>query len=228
LTNTENAIGSAGYDVGWAIGTGTNVNYIPPQYGATVFGTSHTHYKFVDDTSLDYDDLFELMITDLRHHQGMTGRLVCFVSGTDLTEIAAVGGFVELKPETVTIIESDASRKLMTADGEFQAVPGELFGYYNSLRGLVELRYSDRIPTNYCFMTKPFGRDNARNGLAVRTEPGIGFGLAVRPQIVHTPNPELDKVYFDATHGVGVNDRLNGVAGYIAASASGYVNPTIS
>jgi hypothetical protein len=52
LTNTENAIGSAGYDVGWAIGAGVNVNYIPPQYGATLFGSSHTHYIVKDDSSL--------------------------------------------------------------------------------------------------------------------------------------------------------------------------------
>ncbi len=33
LTNTENALGT-GYDVPWAIGTGTNVNFIPQMYGA--------------------------------------------------------------------------------------------------------------------------------------------------------------------------------------------------
>lgn len=227
LTNTENAIGSAGYDVGWAIGTGTNVDFIPPQFGATVFTSSHSHYVFANDTNVDYDSLFEDMITQLRHH-GYTGRLAALVSSADLSEIAAVDGFVELNPQGVTVVEGDASRVLRIAEGEFEAMPGELFGFYKSLRGLVELRYSDRIPTNYAFMTKPFGRDNRNNGLAVRTEPGVGFGLMVNPQLTRSINPELDKVYFDATHGVGVNNRLNGVAGYIAAGASAYVNPTIS
>jgi hypothetical protein len=32
----------------------------------------------------------------------------------------------------------------------------------------------------------------------------------------------------EGSHGVGVNDRLAGVAGYLASGAASYVNPTIS
>jgi hypothetical protein len=55
----------------------------------------------------------------------------------------------------------------------------------------------------------------------------MGFGLVPRPQVTNDVMPELDKVLFKAGYGVGVNDRLNGVAMYIASGASQYVNPSI-
>lgn len=229
LTDTENAIdgSSSGYDVGWAIGTGTNVNYIPPQYGNNVFTSSHTHYLYLDDNSNDWGDLLEDMVEELREH-GIGGRLVCFVSGADVAEWAALTNFVELNPAGVTVVAGNTSAPIRIAQGEFEGLPGELFGYVKDLRGLVELRYDDRIPTNYCFLTRSFGRNNPRNPLAVRMEEGIGFGLRVNPQVTQSINPELDAVHFEATHGIGVNDRLMGVAGYLAAGASAWVDATIS
>src|SRR3569832_344742 len=99
LTNTENAIGTSGYDVPWAIGTGTNVNYIPPQYGATLFDTTHTHFKYYDDGTLDYDDLVEAMMAEMRHH-GYSGMLSLMVAQADVAEYTAftsAGLFVPLQ-----------------------------------------------------------------------------------------------------------------------------------
>src|SRR5690606_4306419 len=51
FSDTENAIGSAGYDVPWAIGSGVNVPYIPPQQpGFAAFTSSHTHFYAQNDT----------------------------------------------------------------------------------------------------------------------------------------------------------------------------------
>ncbi len=231
LTNTENAIGSAGYDVGWAIGTGLNVNYIPPQYGATVFGTSHTHYVVKDDASLDYDDLVEAMMANMREH-GHMGNLSLLVAFADVAEYSAftsAGLFVPLEPPNIQVVAGSASAPVRIAQGATDGIPGDLFGYWKSPHyGVAEIRSHARIPTDYAFMTKSYGINNPRNGLAIRTEPGVGFGLMVTPQRTQSINPELDYIKFEATHGVGVNDRINGVAGYIANGAASWVNPTIS
>jgi hypothetical protein len=76
-------------------------------------------------------------------------------------------------------------------------------------------------------MTKSYGLNDPRNGLAVREEPGVGFGMQVKPKMTDDAVRQLKRIAFEATHGVGVNDRTNGVAGYIADSASQYVEPTI-
>lgn len=227
LTDTENAIGTAGYDVGWAIGTGDNVNYIPPQWRGNVFDTTHSHYVFKDDTPDDYDDLFEEMVKQLRHH-GYGGRLLALTSEADLDEIMALANFVRLKPSEVTYVAGNTSAPIRFAQGEFEGVPGELYGYYESKRGLVELRFHERIPTNYAWMTRPFGPDNANNGVALRVHPAVPFGLAIDPILSKSAQPKLEMVMFNARFGIGVNNRLNGVAGYINAGAASYVNPTIT
>ncbi|MCC6454196.1 MAG: hypothetical protein IT328_04585 [Caldilineaceae bacterium] len=231
LTNTENPIGSAGYDVGWAIGTGVNVNYIPPQYGATVFDSSHSHYVVKDSATQDYDDLVEAMMAELRHH-GHMGTLTLLVSQTDVGEYAAfqtAGLYVPLTPPGIQVISGNSNSPVFTASGEINGIPGELIGYWKSpTYGLAEIRSHARIPSGYAYMTKSYGVNNARNGLALRTHPAQGFGLRVDPQVTRSINPELEFILFDGTHGVGVNDRINGVAGYIANGASTWVNPAIN
>ncbi|RPI98719.1 MAG: hypothetical protein EHM39_07665 [Chloroflexi bacterium] len=228
LTDDENLLpnSTTGYSVGWAIGTGTNVNYIPPQYGATVHTSSHTHYVWKDDDSATWRDLLDDMVTQLRHH-GIGGRLVCFCSGSDLAEWEAITGFVELNANGITVVAGSTSAPVRIAQGEFEGMPGELFGYVNTVRGVVELRYDDFIPTNYCFLTKSYGSNNPRNPMAVRVHPTGGFGLVVDPQITQSINPELDHVQFNATHGINVNDRLAGVAGYLNAAATQWVDATV-
>lgn len=229
LTDAEDAIdgSTTGFSPGWAIGTGTNVNYIPPQYGSKVFDSTHTHYVWKDDDSADWGDLLEDMVIELRHH-GIGGRLVCFVSGDDVNEWAALTNFVELNPSGVTVVAGNTSAPIRITQGEFEGLPGEIFGYVKTLRGLVELRYNDRIPTNYCFLTRTFGVNNPQNAIAVRIEEGSGFGLRVVPMIKNSLNPELDTVLFEATHGIGVNDRLKGVAGYLNSGAAAWVDATVS
>lgn len=225
LTDTENTIGTAGYDVGWAIGTGTNVNFVPPQYGATVHTSTHTHYKWLDDDSATWADLADDMVEELRHH-GIGGMLTMFVSGSDIAEWRAITGFVDLIPAPVQVTGSSSAPVYVTP-GDFEGMPGELFGYYKSPRGLVALRAEDFIPTNYCFLTRSFGANNPRNGIAVRVHPTGGFGLTVDPQITNSINPELDMITFPATHGIGVFDRLNGVAGYLNSGAVAWVDASV-
>jgi hypothetical protein len=230
LSKTENAIGSAGWSVPWAIGTGTNVNFIPIQWRGTVFQNTHTHFIKVNAaiTAANALTTLQTMAQHLSHH-GHTGRKVAIVSEADVAVYAAMAApyFAAFKPNEFMAVTGGSSAQ-MFVQGELQGVPGEIFGYLNTLHGVVELRYHERFPSGYLFMTKTYGVNDPRNGLAIRTEPGIGFGMRVDPQVNRSLSPELDKVLFPATHGVGVNDRTNGVAAQIDDTGSTYDEPTIS
>jgi hypothetical protein len=224
LSMAENAIGASGYDAPWAIGSGANANYIPPNYRGNAFDSTHTHFEYVDSSGDDdHGTLIENMVKELRHH-GHARHLTCIVAETDAGSYAALSRFVEITNFKLMAGASD----LRSAEGELEGVPGEVFGYYQTeAHGVVELRHHERFPTGYAFMTKSYGLNDPRNGLAVREEPGVGFGMQVKPKMSDDMVRKLDRIVFEATHGVGVNDRTNGVAGYIASGASEYVEPTI-
>lgn len=225
LTNTENAIGSAGWDVPWAIGTGTNVNYIPPAYYGAPFSSSHTHFVVKDDSSDDYDDLIEAMITELRHH-GFAGRAVLWVNETDLATVSALTNWTQLQPVEVQFVGGNTGSPIAFARGEYEGLPGTLAGYYRSQKGLIEVRYHPRIPQKYAWMTIPAGANSANAPFAIRVHPDIPFGMTADPELTNSINPKLKQVNFEAEFGLGVNNRLRGVAGYIDAGATVWVNPT--
>lgn len=227
LTNTENLVGSAGYDVPFAIGTGTNVDYIPPQFDSYVFDATHSHFNWHNDTTDDWDDAIEAAMVDLRHH-GLGGRLTLFIGDNDLTEVTALTNFVETVPTDLQVNSVSGAPVYQVTD-ELTGLPGERVGYYHSTSwGIAEVRRIPRIPSNYGFMTRAFGQGSGSNALAVREHPEAGFGLRTEVEVKSTLNPRLERVFFEATHGVTVNNRLNGVGIYIAAGAAAWVNPTIS
>lgn len=228
LTTTENAVGSAGYDVPWAIGTGTNVNYIPPQYEGYIFTSAHTHFIFKDSASKTFADLFDDMMKELRHH-GHTGTLSIYISTANLATVMGLTGFAKLTPAPIIFAPGgNTGSPVRYANGEIEGMPGELVGYYDGIWGRAEVRYHERVPDGYAFATKSYGVNDPRNGLAIRVEPGVGFGLRLKPQLDRSPERQLDYLLFEATFGVGVSDRTNGVAGYIANAAASYVNPSIT
>jgi hypothetical protein len=229
LTNTENLVG-AGWDVPWAIGSGVNLPFIPPNNGSYQFDGSHTHFLFVNGAvnSANVVTALDNAQGELRHH-GFGGRLTAIVSEADLSAYTGITSkkFATFVPPTFTVVAGNPSAPTLVTTGELEGMPGELFGYFNGDKGFVELRWHPRIPSGYFWMGKSFGRNNQRNPLALREHPTMGFGLVPRPQVTNDVMPELDKVLFKAGYGVGVNDRLNGVAMYIASGASQYVNPSI-
>lgn len=229
LTQEENAIGS-GYDVPWAVGSGNNVNYIPPQYrGFDPLTSAHTHFLYYDSASYGWDTALKGMIAELVHH-GHRAPLTAFVSYADVDNIAAVEGFVELNPVdwmriptfTVNAVAADSAPAIRMAPGRVEGMPGELFGYLKTNVGWCELRWDEYIPQYFAFMTKSYGPNNPQNGTALRVHPDTGFGLRVDPRITNSIAPELDSVYFPAVHGVGINDRTNGVCCYLANGAAAY------
>lgn len=231
LTNTENQLGS-GYDVPWAIGTGTNVNFIPPQYGSyPPFDATHTHFVAQAGglSGALCDTILEKLVTQLRHH-GKTGKLTAFVSESDLDSFIAIpnGKFVRFVPQGLAIqpIAGASGAPVFISEQDLQGMPGEIFGVFISKLGpTVILRAHEGIPTFYLWMTKSYGNNHPNNGLALREHPVQGFGLLPDPQLTKSVNPQLDYIQFKGVHGVGVNDRLNGVAGYMNNAT--WANPTL-
>jgi len=224
LSKAENAF-AGGYDVPWAIGTGATVNFIPPTYSTYVFDSTHTHFEFhTGTTAADYLALRDQMIKNLRHH-GIRGDLVLLVSEADIDAWAAVSGWVEITPASIATFAAPSS-PMRVQVGSIEGVPGELVGVFRTNRGRVEVRVHDVIPTGYCWMGKSYGRNNPENGLAVRVHPNQPFGMTPNPQIDNSIQPRLNGIRLNAMHGVGVNKRINGVAGQI--NAGSYTSPTIA
>ncbi len=231
LTNTENPLGS-GYDVPWAIGTGTNVNFIPPQYGSyPAFDSTHIHFiaQAGGVSAANCQTILEKGVKDLRHH-GKTGRLTALVSEADVASYNGITGgkFVKFVPQGLGIqpVTGASGAPVFISQEDIEGMPGEIFGLYLSDLGpTVLVRAHEGIPTAYGFMSKSYGTNHPNNGIAVREHPAQGFGLLPDPQLTKSVNPQLDYIQFKGVHGVGVNDRLNGVALYLGGAS--WVNPTI-
>lgn len=233
FTTTEIAFGS-GYVVPWAIGTGVNVPFIPMGNANTntAFTSAHTHFQYINGAvnATNVKTMLGTLVGELRHH-GHDGDLYALVSGTDLDAYAGMGkAFVELNPNNFLIAGGgNTDTPIRYAQNQIEGVPGTLFGYYVGLKGVVALYWSDRVPSGYLFVTKSYGRNNVKNGVAIRVHPDVGFGLHLDPRGNQSmTNPQLEYVAVQATHGFGVNDRTNGAVGYIASGAVAYVNPTFS
>lgn len=227
LTNTENAIGSAGYDVPFVRGTGGNVDFAPPAYQGEAFTTSHDHYLGVNlSTPLTFADCLNQLAETLQEH-GHDAPYTALVSRADIASYAALTKFVELISIPGIIIDrgAESSGNQLFRQGNWEM--GH-FGDFQSDYGLIELRATARIPTAYLGACKSYGSLDARNPLAVRVHPNEGFGFFVVPETVpddDTPVKQLD-VEFEFGVGVG-NDRSNGAAAYLVAGGA-WANPTIS
>jgi hypothetical protein len=127
---------------------------------------------------------------------------------------ASVTGFVEINPANISVITGGSSA-VRFVTGELQGVPGELFGFFKTNMGIVELRYLEIVPTLYAWMTRSFGDNNPNNGIAVRVHPTGSFGMVPDPQVTSSLSPRLKSINANATHGIGVNRRTNGVAGML-------------
>lgn len=223
LSKAENAF-AGGYDVPWAIGTGVTVSFIPPQWQSVNFDNTHTHFKGVATSdAAARKTLRDDMMKDLRHH-GIRGVLAMFVSDADVDLWAAVEGFVQITPANIATFAAPTS-PMRVQVGQLEGVPGELFGLFHTTRGTVELRSHELIPANYCWMTKSYGVNNPENGLAVRVHPDQAFGMTPNPQVDRSLAPRLESISLNALHGIGVNKRLNGVAGMVGNAT--YTSPTI-
>lgn len=232
FTNTENLIGSAGYDVPFVRGSGGNVDFIPPAFAGKEFLATHDHFIGYDsDTNpKTMADVLNGLAATLAEH-GHEAPFEALVSRTDIDSglFHALDKFIEFV--SPVIVNTDrgglTSGNIFYASGEPMVITG-LAGFFQSKYGTVNIRASARIPTGYVGMTKSYGNLSARNALAVRLQPEVGFGAYVIPETSDDRQWPIKRVVIAMEFGVGVGeDRTNGACGYLSTSGS-WSNPTIT
>ncbi|TXH08862.1 MAG: hypothetical protein E6R03_17550 [Hyphomicrobiaceae bacterium] len=227
MTDTENAIGSAGYDVPFIKGGGS-VAYTPPAYSGKTFASSHSHFLALNSgASKTFANVFNDLAETLAEH-GHSAPFIAHVSVADVETIAALSKFVQFVAPVITTIDrgGETSGNQLYASGQ-PMVFGGTIGYYQSKHGLIELRANNRIPTGYVNMIKSYGQLDPRNPLWVRVHPQVGFGLVVVPETTSDSQYPVKKVSLEFEFGVGIGqDRTNGANCYLAAGTT-WSNPTI-
>lgn len=234
LSKAEAPVGKTGYSPGWAIGTGTNTDFVPPQYMSRTFTSSHNHYIKVDAaiSATNFGTTLDAMALALSEH-GHVGPKICYFSEANLSIVNGMANdkkFAKFYPASFVLSGGGNTNSPVNVfpTKPIEGVQGELVAYYASDYGMIELRYHPRYPAGYLWMGKSYGINNRKNPIAIRTEKSKGFGLIVDPQMSRSMVPQLEYVLFKATHGVGVNDRLVGVAAQIANTGASYDEPTIA
>ncbi len=228
FTNTENLIGTSGYDVPFVRGAGGNVDFAPPAYGGESFTTSHDHYLGVDADTYGYDDMLDELAETVQEH-GHEPPYVVLVARADIASYYALANFVQPLGNTpIVIVEQGGlstgiSRYFSQAVREFGVIGG-----YNGAYGYLELRATNRVPTGYAGLVKSYGNMDARNPLAVRVHPDIGFGAYIVPETTPDMSYPLKQIDVEFEFGVSVGlDRTIGAAAY-RVSGGTWANPTIS
>jgi hypothetical protein len=222
----EEKLPGGGYSVGFAIGNSTYVPHIPISYNGYDFDSTYTSYDFFDGTgAVGAAGLLKKLMVKMRQ-LGNTGRLVAQVSDLDVDSWVAVDGFAKFVPAFIQTMGTQPAANVNVVNGELDGVPGEIFGYIVSPRGVVEMRYLERLPTGYLGLFKSGGENNPSNPLAIRLFPGKRFGLVPELAVTQTQPPHVKGLRLKGAHGIGINKRTVGVVGYFATSASAYVTPT--
>lgn len=231
--STEVAVGDAGngWSIPWAIGTGMNVNYIPPQWRSNNFDSTHTHFIRVNAAATSANAVSTIvdMAKQLGHH-GHLGRKVAFVGEAmgDLILASTDKKVAVYIPAEFRLTAGNSNAPISSIAGQLEGVPGEIIALVTTNHGLVEVRRHDRVPAGYLWMGKSYGTQNTQNPMAIRLYPGKPFGLGVMPKRTDDFVVKLKSVVFDGTHGVNVNDPTAGVAAQIASGGATYEEPTIS
>jgi hypothetical protein len=226
FTNTENAIGSSGYDVPFVRGTGGNIDFAPPAYGGEAFTTSHDHFLGVASGSYTFADMLNQQVETLQEH-GHEAPFTTIVSKADIASYTALTRFIEMVDPRVLVID----RAGVTSGNQYFSRAQRSFGHFGDFQsdyGLVELYLSARVPTGYAWMGKSYGNGDGRNPIAIRVHPDTGFGAYVVPETALDNKYPIKKLNLEMEYGIGVGaDRTNGVVAHRVSGGS-YTNPTIT
>ena len=226
FTNTENSIGTSGYDVPFVRGTGGTVDYAPPAYDGEDFDTDHTHYLATDSDDDGYDEVLNQMAEHVSEH-GHAPPFTALVAKADIANYKALSDFVEIVEPVISMVDrgSETTGAQYFARGER---PFGMLGYFHGDYGLIEVRYSARVPTGYAGLVKSYGQLDGRNPLAVRVHPQVGFGAYVIPETTPDDDYPVKQLDVEMEFGVSVGrDRAIGAANYHVSDDT-WANPTIS
>jgi hypothetical protein len=218
FSDTENQLGSSGFDVPFVKGGGS-VAYTPPAQEGQVFTSSHTHFDRKTDDATGWAEALEEGAEHLFEH-GILPPYDAIIPYVDKSNFVGLSKFI--KPDRgVNYIQAPSANALTTA-----RVDEVYFGMYETEIGLVQLRATRRVPANYAGLYKSYGSNDKRNPLAMRVDPKMGPGpVLMRGDRMREYPLEYAQVIHE--FGIGVANRLNGYACFFDAAGS-YTAPTIS
>lgn len=225
FTDNENALGSSGYELGFASAS-ASVTYTPPAFGGNSFLSTHTHYVgYNASTPKTFADVFEGLAKHVAEH-GHAGPYIAYVSETDVATIRALANFV--KPISNSIIVVDRGGATSGNDyfargtvGTPQPLGGYYIGSYVSSYGEIELRATARLATGYVGLYKSYGVNDPRNPLAIRVHPDTGFGFRIIEEPSHDQMYPIQQINIEIEYGVSCGmDRTVGAAGLLVAGGA--------
>jgi hypothetical protein len=215
--STYDGVGSTGRSVPFADGGTADSDYFPNSFGGQTFATTHNHFLRYADDAAGRLAAAQAMATHLKEH-GLESPYDLVIPALDATAWSAVTGWI--KPERGPLITAGIETRGRVSD--------DYIGLLEVPDGWFQVKTESRLPTDYAGAFKPMGFGAPDNPLAVRYEAGYPMGLSLispnTPDEVHYP---LQEAMAMMTFGVGVNNRVAGVASYFAGSGS-YTPPTIS
>jgi hypothetical protein len=214
FTSAAETVGSTGVSVPFADGGVADPAYIPPYHEGRTFLNTHNHFQRETDDSTGRIASVHNGMQHLREH-GIMPPYDLIIPEADEALWTAEDNFI--RPVRQSIITAGLEVRANISEDEY-------IGLWEDDYGLARVKVEQRLPANYMGLFKPQGYGSQANPLVVRYEEGYPLGLTLVGEIKQFPLQDAI-AYF--TFGVGVANRLAGVATYFAA-AGDYVDPTIS
>ena len=182
--------------------------FTPPNYEGKSFAATHQHFARVASGSLDAG--IKTLRDNLGEH-GHKGNLILLISDSDRATVEALTNF---KLAAGGLYTPGASTDIATVNAN------EYIGVIHSFK----VRVCTWMPQYYIFGFNAAGSNNVKNPLRWRWG-AIGDGLKLIQEDESRTNP-LINAFYKRWFGLGVGQRTNGGAIYVAASGD-YVTPTL-
>ena len=214
-------VGSSGSSPPVADASAT-LTFTPPDYMGQSFASTHTHLLRYGTSA--HGQAAGAMAAHLKEH-GHIGPYEMIISDADKTTWASVSDatyrvYFRNAQRTELSYGNDTTLASPTVDPEMY------FGLLDTPSGVVYLRSSYRVPTNYAAMYKPYGANDPRNPLRWWYNSRFGPGLTmISADKIGFP---VQRIIGYAEFGFGIGaDRTNGVLVEFD-SAGSYATPTIT
>lgn len=214
--STYTSVGS-GKSMPLADGGTADSTFVPiavPSRGGT-FTSSHNHFKFLNGIT---QANLQTAVDTLWEH-GIDGPYEMTISQADMASWSNTTNVTGWTPRAAVGIAYGANTQLTTIDETY-------IGAITVRQGVVYVRATGRIPTNYYELHKSYGNADSRNPLVIRVGSAYGLGAVLlgHPGIRKYP---LENAIMFAEFGVGVQDRIAAVAVFNTAGGS-YTDPVIA
>lgn len=237
LNNTENPLGTSGFDVGWcdgspAAGSG-GPKYAPRKWNGKVFYEDHNHYVGYDSgSSKTFADCLEgsaLLVAE--HGLPINSDFKTYISESDIATYRALTNYVQPVDSVREDRGGQTSGNMFFEDGTVGPIPnsgGRYVGTYNTAYGFGQLFAIPRIPTKYGFLYRPGSPFAASNPLALRYRESTGYGLRVNEIPDYTTTFPVKEIDFEDEFGVSAGKTREAGAAYYLVSGGVYANPVVS